>query len=80
MENGKTSYSVYTNKAAEAEFSDVIHLYSSGTSMAESEYVASGHIPFLPGNRSHNPACAFYRFSNVSFEYPYIIQNRYSLY
>lgn len=29
MQKGKTSYSVYTNKAAEAEFSDVINLCSS---------------------------------------------------
>lgn len=77
MENSKTSYSVYTNKAVEAEFSDVINLYSSIISMAEAEYVASGHIPFLADNRFHNPAYALYRFSNISFEYPYIIQNRY---
>lgn len=32
MQKGKTSYSVYTNKAAEAEFSDVIHLYASSIS------------------------------------------------
>lgn len=32
MQKGKTSYSVYTNKAAEAEYSDVIHLYSSSIS------------------------------------------------
>lgn len=48
--------------------------------MAESEYVASGHIPFLPDNRFHNPAYGLYRFSNVSFESPYITQNRYKLY
>lgn len=33
MQKGKTSYSIYTNKAAEAEFSNVINLYSSSISI-----------------------------------------------
>lgn len=40
--------------------------------MAESEYVAFGHTPFLPDNRFHNPAYGLYRFSNFDFAYSYI--------
>lgn len=63
MENGNT-YSAYRSKAAAVEFSGVIHLYSSSILTAESEHISSGHMPFLWGNRFHNPAYALNRFSD----------------